>query len=124
MATLALLVTGGAAGTLARYVFSLGVYRVCGAGFPYGTLAVNLTGCFVMGVLVALSEGKFALGSQARILLMIGFCGAFTTFSTFIFETSQLIRDGETWRALLNVLVSVIVGFAVFRIGMLIGEVI
>ncbi len=118
------LVIGGAAGTVARYALDGLVCRICGASFPYGTLAVNLIGCFIIGFLFSLSENKFLLGTNAKMLLMIGFCGAFTTFSTFILETSNLIRDGQSFRAFINVLFSVIIGFVVFRIGVLLGEVI
>ncbi len=118
------LVVGGAAGTLARYFLSTFIYGIFGPSFPYGTMVVNLLGCFIIGILVSFSENKFILGSNAKILLMIGFCGAFTTFSTFILETSNLIKDGESMRAFLNVILSVIVGFIVFRVGILIGDII
>ncbi len=118
------LVIGGIAGTLARYVLAGFVYKVWGTDFPYGTLAVNLSGCFIIGFLVSISENKFLLGTNAKMLLMIGFCGAFTTFSTFMLETSNLIKDGQSLRAFVNVLVSVVVGFVIFRIGVLLGEVI
>lgn len=118
------LVAGGVAGTLARYVLSGIVYGVAGTGFPYGTLAVNLIGCFLIGLLAVLSEEKFFLGPNARLLLMAGFCGAFTTFSTFMLETANLMKDGEMWRAFLNVLLSVVAGFIVFRLGVLLGEMI
>lgn len=118
-----LLAAGGVAGTLARYSIAGAVYAFTGANFPYGTLAVNLLGCFLVGFLAALSETKFLLSPDLRLLLMIGFCGAFTTFSTFILETSNLIRQGETLRALANVLLSVIVGFIIFRIGMFFGDI-
>ena len=122
MAKLISLILGGALGTLARYGLAGITYRVLGANFPYGTLAVNLTGCFLIGFLVVLTETKFLLGPNARFLLMVGFCGAFTTFSTFILESANLIRDGETLRALLNVVGSVVLGFIFFRIGILVGE--
>ena len=118
------LIVGGVVGTVARYVLAGAVYQVLGTNFPYGTLAVNLTGCFVIGFLAALAEEKFLLSSNARLLLMAGFCGAFTTFSTFILETANLIKDGETLRAFINVAVSVIIGFMIFRLGVLIGELI
>ncbi|MEW6515539.1 MAG: fluoride efflux transporter CrcB [candidate division FCPU426 bacterium] len=111
------LLLGSAAGGLARYLLASSVYRVAGAGFPYGTLAVNLAGCFLLGLLAGLAEDKLLLGPDARLLLMIGFCGAFTTFSTFIFETDNLLREGEWLAALLNVTVSVFLGFALFRGG-------
>ncbi|MBI4367854.1 MAG: fluoride efflux transporter CrcB [Candidatus Omnitrophica bacterium] len=116
------LLLGGALGTAARYLLSGVVYQFLGTRFPYGTLIVNLIGCFIIGTLVALTEEKFLLGPNARILLMVGFCGAFTTFSTFILETANLIKDGETFRALVNVLVSVVIGFVCLKIGILLGK--
>lgn len=118
------LVIGGAAGTVARYLLGGVVYRFMGAGFPYGTLVVNISGCFILGILTALSDKKFMLSPDARVLLMIGFCGAFTTFSTLIFETDSLVRDGQVLRAFVNIFASVILGFILFRIGHLIGEII
>ena len=124
MAKIILLVIGSAAGGLARYSLGGLVHRFCGSAFPYGTLAVNLTGCFVIGFLAALADDKFFLGSQGRLLLMIGFCGAFTTFSTFMLETSNLLKDGEVLRAFLNILASVVVGFLIFRLGTMVGDLI
>ena len=116
------LAIGGITGTIARYALEGSVFKALGSSFPYGTLAVNLLGCFIIGFLASISESKFLIGPNLRLLLMIGFCGAFTTFSTLILETSNLIKDGETIRALTNVLLSVIVGFIVFRVGVLLGE--
>lgn len=118
------LITGGIAGTAARYAVSGVVYRFLGASFPYGTLVVNLMGCFVVGFLATISEEKFLLAQNTRILLMAGFCGAFTTFSTWMLETSNLMKDGEMWLAFWNVAVSVIVGFLVFRAGVLLARMI
>ena len=118
------LVVGGIAGTLARYFLEGIVYQAFGSGFPYGTLAVNLVGCFLIGFFVTLAEEKFLLGPNMRLLLMVGFCGAFTTFSTFILETANLVKDGESLRAFINIAASVLIGFFVFRLGVLLGEVI
>jgi len=113
------LITGGTLGTLARYLFGGYIYQIFGTSFPFGTLIVNLTGCWLIGFFVVLSEEKFLLGPTARIFLMIGFCGAYTTFSTFMLETANLMKDGENFRALINVLLSVLLGFAALRIGIL-----
>ena len=117
------LIVGGATGTVARYCLSGAAYRIFGVGFPYGTFAVNLTGCFILGFLVSFTEKKFLLDTNARLLLMVGFCGAFTTFSTFILETANLIKDGEATRAFLNVILSVVIGFVILRLGVLLGEI-
>ena len=118
------LVIGGATGTVARYALSGITYRIFGVGFPYGTFSVNLIGCFILGFLASFTERKLFVDANTRLLLMVGFCGAFTTFSTFILETANLIKDGEATRAFLNVLLSVVIGFIVLRIGILLGEII
>ncbi|HAJ56390.1 MAG TPA: fluoride efflux transporter CrcB [Candidatus Omnitrophica bacterium] len=116
------LAIGGAVGTVSRYLLGGLVYRVFGTNFPYGTLAVNLSGCFAIGFLASMAEKKFILGAEVRTLLMIGFCGAFTTFSTLIFETDALIRDGEILRASANIILSILFGFILFRTGAFIAE--
>ncbi len=118
------LVAGGVAGTLARYVLAGLVQARTGVGFPYGTLVVNLSGCFFIGLLDALAQKKFLLTPALRVLLMTGFCGAFTTFSTFMLESAQLLRDGEALRAFCNVGASVLAGFVVFWLGEWLGEII
>ncbi len=118
------LIGGGVLGTLARHILSSVVYHKVGSGFPYGTLVVNLVGCFLVGIFDTVLQAKFHFSSMLRIFLMAGFCGAFTTFSTFMLETGNLIRDGETLRAFLNIIISVIIGFIVFRLGVLVGELI
>jgi len=118
------LIVGGVAGTLARYVLAGMVYERMGATFPYGTLIVNLIGCFLIGLFDTVFQEKFLFSPMMRVLLMAGFCGAFTTFSTFMLETANLIKDGETLRAFMNVMVSVIIGFVVFRAGVILGRLI
>ena len=116
------LIVGGMAGTLARYALSGIIYQILGTNFPYGTLVVNLSGCFLVGFLASLAEEKFLLGPNARLLLMVGFCGAFTTFSTLIFETANLIKDGESLRAFFNISISVVAGFFLFKLGVILAE--
>jgi CrcB protein len=118
------LIGGGVLGTVARYVLAGVIYQKAGTDFPYGTMVVNLIGCFLIGFFDTIFQEKFLLSPIMRIFLMAGFCGAFTTFSTFMLETGNLIRDGETLRAFLNVFLSVAAGFIVFRLGILLGEII
>ncbi|MDP8260757.1 MAG: fluoride efflux transporter CrcB [Candidatus Kappaea frigidicola] len=117
------LVVGGALGTTLRYFFSGAIYKITGPDFPYGTLAVNIAGCFIIGFLVSITETKFILGPNSKVLLMVGFCGAFTTFSTFILETANLMKDGQISRAFLNLFISLVLGFVFLRAGMIMGEV-
>jgi len=118
------LVIGGSIGTISRYLLGGFVYGIFGTAFPYGTLAINLLGCFIIGFLSTMAEEKFLLGSNVRLTLMVGFCGAFTTFSTLILETSNLVRDGEMMRAFMNILISVALGFILLRLGIWVAEII
>jgi len=95
---LACLVVAGGLGTLARYGLSGLVQRLTAAEFPWGTLVVNVVGCLVFGLLWAVAENRLAIGPSARTVLFVGFFGAFTTFSSFAFETGQLI-DASRWLA-------------------------
>lgn len=98
---------GGAAGALARWLVASGVYRWLGREFPWGTLAVNVAGSFAMGLLAVLLVERLALGPAWRAGLLVGFLGAFTTFSTFALETVELAGDGLGARAAANIVASV-----------------
>lgn len=116
------LVIGSVAGGFARYALAGWVQVRADSVFPYGTLIVNLIGCLLIGFFDSLMEYKYLMTPNDRILLMTGFCGAFTTFSTFILETSNLWKDGEKWPACANVLASVTLGIIVFRLGVMLGR--
>lgn len=119
MTKIVFLAIGSVAGGLARYSLGGLAHKTWGHDFPYGTMAVNLIGCFAIGLLSAISEEKFFLGENGKLLLMIGFCGAFTTFSSFMLETAHLMKDGHNLHAFLNVAFSVVAGFFLFKLGTL-----
>ena len=104
MFKLLLVALGGSAGSVLRYLVSGWAQDLTpGSLFPYGTLAVNIVGCLVFGVIASAGDVRFAIGPSGRALLLTGVIGGFTTFSAFSFETFALIRDGELGLALLNV---------------------
>jgi CrcB protein len=88
-----------------------------GGRFPLGTMVINITGSFFIGVLMILLTEKLSLHPNWRLLLVVGFLGGYTTFSSFEFETYQAIRDGGYWIGLVNVLASVILGFVGVWLG-------
>ena len=96
--TLAYVALGGALGALARYGISGWVYDRMGENFPWGTLIVNLVGCLALGMVIRWLQVS-AVSPEVRPFLTIGVLGAFTTFSTFSYETVAMLRDGEWWRA-------------------------
>lgn len=117
MSRLLLLAAAGAAGTLARYGLSQWVRSWAGTGFPWGTLAVNALGCFLFGAVLTLMREKGAVSEDNATWMMVGFLGAFTTFSTFAFESGDFLRDGALGSALMNVAANVVVGMALFFVG-------
>lgn len=109
---------GGAAGSVARYLLDGAVYRFVPATFPYGTFVVNMTGCLAFGLLIGIAENRLAVGTVARTFMLIGVLGGFTTFSSFAFESIQLLRDGEWLRGAINVAGQVAGGLAALWAGM------
>ncbi len=121
---LLLLGTGltGALGALARYLLGRFVAERIGSSFPVGTLLINVTGAFVIGVLFALSARKL-LSPALYVILATGFLGGYTTFSTMSWESVQLIRGGSTRGSILYLGSNVVIGFAGAAVGLLIGRV-
>lgn len=110
--------SGGFIGALARYGLSGLVHRqVPFATFPYGTLVVNLMGCFAIGVVAGLAEARQLFGPEFRTFALIGILGGFTTFSTFGYETFGMLRDAEYLQGAANVGVHVMLGLALVWLG-------
>ncbi|MBX3357058.1 MAG: fluoride efflux transporter CrcB [Phycisphaeraceae bacterium] len=120
---LTLLGLSGAAGTLARYGLA-GVVQARSESFPWGTLSVNVLGCFLFGIVWALAgeSDRMALSPTTRVLILSGFLGGFTTFSAFGFETAQLMRDSQWALAWANVAANNILGIALFLAGLALGR--
>jgi CrcB protein len=108
MKEFAVVFLGGGVGSALRYWLAGSVYRFVKPDFPYGTLVVNLGGCFAIGLLMALFEERFVVQPLLRLFVTIGILGGFTTFSTFSFETVELLRQGSTLSALINISVSLV----------------
>ncbi len=117
-----LLGLAGAAGTLARYWLSGVMQRLMMTQFPLGTAAVNIIGCLFFGLLWAFLESRLSVGGHARIVIFIGFFGAFTTFSSFAFETSQLLDNAQWFRALGNMLFQNLIGVMGMITGLTLGK--
>jgi CrcB protein len=124
MSKIVLIALAGAFGTLCRYWLSGLTYDVLGRDFPWGTWVVNILGCFLFGLVWIVAEERGLLSAQARILILTGFMGAFTTFSTFIFESGGLAGDAQWLRLALNVGGQNLVGFAALYLGVGLGRII
>jgi len=116
-----LVMLGGSLGAASRYGIGLLTARLWGTSFPYGTMVVNLAGCFVIGLLFALADRSRLLTPDMRLLLITGYLGALTTFSSFTLETVNAGRAGLTWQPLANILINNLGGLSLTYLGLRLG---
>lgn len=124
MKEIAVVFLGGGLGASLRYWLSGTVYRVLSHTFPFGTLTVNIVGCFLIGFLMAFFEERFVVQPLLRVFLTIGVLGGFTTFSTFSFETLALLREGSTAAGVMNMFLSLGGCLVATFIGNMLGRVV
>ena len=118
-----LIFLGAGLGGISRYWVSHGIHLFLGRHFPFGTLVVNATGSFLMGMLFTIIFERFGdIGPQLRALLLIGFLGGYTTFSSFSLETLNLLENGAWWDALLNIMLNVFLCVGLSCLGVLGGR--
>jgi fluoride exporter len=117
-----LIAAGGALGSMLRYAVQGWFRETFGARFPWGTFVVNISGCLLIGLLAGLFAGPRLVREEYRIGLMIGMLGGYTTFSSFGLETFNLVNDGEFRLALVNMVLSCVIGFAAVWVGYRMAE--
>ena len=117
-----LILVGGGVGSLARYLAGNAIMVRYAGRFPLGTLFVNLTGSFLIGLIMTLLSERFTSGQYLRPLLVIGFLGGYTTFSSFEWETYFALREDGLWTGLVNVIGSVTLGYAAVRFGVMLAR--
>lgn len=122
MIQLIVVALGGALGAVSRYLVSGWVYRWTFIQFPTGTFAVNIIGSFFLGFLMTLFNERFIINPQWKSLITVGFIGAFTTFSTFMYESISLLQEREYLFFFLNTLGSLIVGLISVWLGIILAE--
>jgi len=113
---------GSAIGGVSRYVLGGAVQRMAGGTFPVGTLVVNITGSFLLGAILRYAIDTPGLTPEVRALLTVGFCGGYTTFSTFSYETVALMEDGEWTRAATYLALSVLLSIAATVLGLIVAR--
>ena len=118
------LLLAGSCGTLARYTLAGAAQRVYGGELPVGTFVVNVLGCLLFGFIWTLADERLIISGETRFLILTGFMGAFTTFSTFAFESSALLRDSEWLLAAGNILGHNVIGVFAILFGMALGRLI
>lgn len=122
MLKIALIAVGGGIGAVLRYVVSAWGQRLMGGSFPFGTFLVNVTGSLVIGFVGARMAAPHLVREEVRVFLLVGLLGGYTTFSTFGWETFMELNDGETSRALANLLITNAVGVTAVWLGYRFGE--
>ena len=122
--TLLLIGTGGFLGSISRFLASRFMQNNFPSAFPFGTFFVNITGCFLIGIIYGLSERSSLLTPGWKMFLAVGFCGGFTTFSTFANENLALLRDGDFFYFFLYTGSSVFLGIAATFLGVLLTKIV
>ena len=117
-----LVAIGGGSGALARYVAASAIMTRFGGKFPLGTLVINVTGSFLIGFLMTVLTERFKLDPMWRLLLIVGFLGGYTTFSSLEWETFMAVREGGLWTGALNVVSSVILGYVAVWFGAVLAQ--
>ncbi|MDD2464341.1 MAG: fluoride efflux transporter CrcB [Desulfobulbus sp.] len=117
-----LVMAGGSLGAASRYGIGLLAARFWGTSFPYGTLVVNMAGCFIIGLIFALADRSRLLTPDVRLLLITGYLGALTTFSSFSLETVNAGRAGLTLQSLTNMLINNLGGLSLTYLGLRLGS--
>jgi len=109
---------GGAVGSLARYMLSAAAQPISGS-LPWGTILINILGSFIIGLFgtLTLAHGRYPVSENVRLLVMVGVCGGFTTFSSFSLQTLDLLRSGAMGRAAINIIASVVLCVGAVAIG-------
>ncbi len=110
---------GGFIGSVCRYLAQQFIQNYYPTSIPWGTILVNITGCFLIGIVYALSGKNTVLSPEMRIFLATGFCGGFTTFSSFAYENVAMVLEGDFYYTAINILVSIVVGFGATHAGIL-----
>lgn len=117
-----LVFVGGGAGAVVRYIAGTAIMQRFGGSFPLGTLVINVTGSFVIGILMTILTERFQVSPNWRFLLVVGFLGGYTTFSSFEYETAQAVRQGALGAGVLNLAGSVIAGYLAVWLGIVIAS--
>ncbi|KAF1077740.1 fluoride efflux transporter CrcB [Halodesulfovibrio sp. MK-HDV] len=124
MTKIILLFCAGGFGSLSRYLLSGVFQRAINISFPIGTYLVNVIGCFMFGLIWAYAQDRLSLSPEFRVIILTGFMGAFTTFSTFIFESAALLDSAQWPYFLLNVVGQIITGVILLKFGLALGRLI
>lgn len=117
-----LVIMGGGTGALARYVAASAIMTRFGGKFPLGTFVINVTGSFLIGFLMTMLTDRLKLDPGWRLLLVVGFLGGYTTFSSFEWETYTSVRDGGLWIGVFNIVSSVTLGYVAVWLGAMLAR--
>lgn len=116
-----MVLAGGATGSLARFLVGTAIMTRTGGRFPFGTVFINISGSFLIGLAMTLFTERFRPHPNWRLFLVVGFLGGYTTFSSFEWETLSLVKDGARWLGLLNAVGSVALGYAAVWLGAIVA---